>query len=342
VNRATNDAMTAISDFASTFVGEVLTRPKAMVITLILLASVSAVDRVCATEDDVTIQPSLVYATHDGTELVGDLYLPRNRSKAPALVAMHGGGWQVGDRTSYRHWGRFLARNGYALFAIDYRLGKSGRYPAAVCDARAAIQFIRANAGAFAIDPNRIGLMGDSAGGHLAALLALAGDRFAAAYRDDANAAAPINVKAVVGFYGIYDMLAQWNHDALVQRKREVLAQRNHDFISHPDNITEAFLGVSPILNRRIYFESSPISYTTMDRNQVSILLLHGSRDDLVDLKSQTDAFYESLSQAGFFVQRVIISGAGHFWASEPFESDPHSYSATAAPRVLRFLNAAL
>ena len=106
---------------------------------------------------ETAIRPDLVFAEHDGTTLIGDLYLPQGRRGAPVLVAVHGGGWQIGDRSFYRHWGPLLARNGYAVFAIEYRLGKAGVYPAAVCDVRAAVQFVRAKAGEFALDPDRIG-----------------------------------------------------------------------------------------------------------------------------------------------------------------------------------------
>jgi acetyl esterase/lipase len=280
-----------------------------------------------AAEYEMATRPGLVYATHDGVELVGDLYLPKGRSKAPVLVAIHGGGWQVGSRDFYRYWGLFLARNGYAVFAIEYRLGKSGVFPGAVYDCRAAIQFVRAKAAEFDLDPDRIGLAGDSAGAHLAALIALAGDQFASAYRDDANAAVPANVKAVVGFYGVYDLLAQWTHD-LLSRPR--------------DPIVEKFLGASPMQNRRIYFDASPISYATVDRNQVKFLLIHGTDDDIVDAESQSGAFLTALTQAGFFVRRIIIPGAGHFWSSDPFESEPHSYSALAIPRLMRFLESSL
>jgi acetyl esterase/lipase len=314
--------------------------------TLIRMAALAAVlmaGHASAAEYGVRTQPDLVYAEHDGTKLIGDLYLPKGRAKAPALVAIHGGGWQAGDRAYYKYWGPFLARNGYALFTIEYRLGRAGVYPAAVYDVKAAIQFVRARAAEFAIDPDRIGVMGDSAGGYLAAMLALAGDQFTSAYRDDPNAGTSINVKAVVGFYGIYDMLAQWKHDMLAQRKREMLAQRNDDLISRPhDNITEKFLGVSPMQTVRIYRESSPVSYATIDRNQVRFLLIHGSRDDLVDPPSQTGVFFAALTQVGFFVRRIIVPGAGHFWASDPFENQPRSYGAMVAPRLLRFLEDAL
>jgi acetyl esterase/lipase len=291
------------------------------------LATLLSIGHASAAEYEIVSQTGIVFAEHDGTKLVGDLYQPKGRAKAPVLVAIHGGGWQVGSRAFYKYWGPFLARNGYAVFAIDYRLGKPGAYPNAVYDCKAAIQFVRARAADFDIDPDRIGLVGDSAGAHLAALLALAADQFNAAYRDDPNAAVPANVKAMVGFYGAYDLLAQWGHD-LVARPA--------------NNGVEKFLGAAPMENRRIYFESSPISYATSDHNKVRVLLIHGTNDDVVDPESQSGAFLTALTQAGFFARRIIIPGAGHFWSSDPFENEPHSYSATAVPRLMRFLESSL
>jgi acetyl esterase/lipase len=280
-----------------------------------------------AAEYEVVNRPGLVFAEHDGAKLVGDFYLPKGRSKAPVLVAIHGGGWQVGSREFYNNWGPFLARYGYALFAIEYRLAKQGVYPAAVYDAKAAVQFVRAKAGEFDVDPERIGLIGDSAGAHLSALVALAGDQFTTAYRGDAHATVPANVKAVVGFYGVYDLLAQWTHD-LVARPR--------------DPIVEKFLGTSPMVNRRIYFEASPISHATVDRNQLRFLLIHGTNDDVVDSETQSGAFLTALAQAQFFVRRIVLPGAGHFWSADPFEDEPLSYNALAIPRLLRFLDTSL
>ena len=135
----------------------------------------------------------------------------------------------------------------------------------------------------------------------------------------------------------------QWNHDTLAQRRQELLAQRNQDLIRRPGgNITEEFLSVSPMQNRRIYAESSPISYATADRNHVRFLLFHGTSDELVDPPSQSGAFLAALTRAGFFARLIMIPGAGHYWASEPFEGAPRSYGAMAAPRLLRFLRSSL
>ena len=272
---------------------------------------------------DVAVRPDLLFAEHDGTKLVGDFYLPKGRAKAPALVAIHGGGWQLGDRSFYKYWGPFLARHGYALFAIEYRLGKAGVYPAAVDDCKAAVQFVRAKAADFDIDSERTGLIGDSAGAHLSALLALAGEQYGAAYRNDPHAATPVGVKAVVGFYGVYDLYGQWQHD-LFARPR--------------DPIVEKFLGTSPTLDRRLYFEASPISHAIVDRNKLRFLLINGTDDDIVDSPTQSGAFLTALMQAQFLVRRIVIPGAGHFWSNEPFENDPSNYNATVAPRLLRFL----
>jgi acetyl esterase/lipase len=275
----------------------------------------------------VTVQSDLVFAVHDGVKLLGDFYSPQGRTDAPALVAVHGGGWQVGSKDFYRHWGRHLAAAGIAVFSIDYRLGKSGVYPGAVYDTKAAVQFLRANAGRLGIDPARIGLIGDSAGAQLASLVALAGEDYTVLHGDDPHAGVSAAVKAVVAFYGVFDMLAQWNHD-LASRPR--------------DSITEKFIGVSPLENRRIYFEASPISYATVSHNHIRFLLIHGTEDDIVDSATQSGAFLNALTQAGYFVRRIILPGAGHFWSSDPFEAEPVSYNALAAPRLLRFLETAL
>ena len=134
-------------------------------------------------QSSVELRSALTYATHDAVALQGDLYLPAMRGGVPALVAVHGGGWQQGVRSAFQHWGAHLASHGHALFAMSYRLAKKGHktFPQAVQDVRAAVQFLRANAGDFGIDAARVGLFGASAGAHLASLVTLAADapRFA-------------------------------------------------------------------------------------------------------------------------------------------------------------------
>src|SRR5580693_4569225 len=276
------------------------------------------------TADSVTTHLAVTYATHDGVELQGDLYLPKGAKAAPALVAVHGGGWVQGVRAAYRYWGPYLAARGYAVFAISYRLATKGKtYPQAVHDVLAGVQFVRGKAGEFGIDPQRIGIMGASAGAHLAALAALGGKKFAGGYPQDAFASISAEVKALIGVYGVYDMVSMWTS---VQGQ----APPNN-------NIVEKFLGVPPMENRQLYFDATPISYATFANNKISVLLATGTADDLVDPAEHTQPFMLALKQAGFFVRPCIVQGAPHYWMNDPIE-EPTSYSGFLAPRLLRFL----
>jgi acetyl esterase/lipase len=282
-----------------------------------------------AIEHEVAIKPDIVFAEHDGVKLLGDLYLPKGVGKAPVLVAAHGGGWQLGDRKFYRNWGNYLAKHGYAVFAIEYRLMKPGlkTWPGVVGDCRTAVQFVRAKAADLGLDPERIGMIGDSAGAHLSALVALAGDEplYSSLYPNDPYAAVPARVAAVIGFYGVYDMAAQWEHDQ----------------ISRPrDPITEKLLGCSPMVSRKAFFEASPLSYATVDKNSARFLLIYGREDDIVDPATQSEKFLTALKQAGFFARTIVVPGAGHFWSVDPVE-EPGSFGAYAGPRMLRFIEGA-
>ena len=100
--------------------------------------------------DSVTTQLGITYANHDGVELAGDLYLPKGKTGAPALVAVHGGGWVQGARSAFQYWGPYLASRGIAMFTISYRLATKGKtFPHAVQDVLAGVQFMRGKAGEF-------------------------------------------------------------------------------------------------------------------------------------------------------------------------------------------------
>ncbi len=135
------------------------------------------------------------YVEHDGVKLTGNLYLPKGLDKAPILIAAHGGGWQGGNPDAFKLYGPYLAKHGYAVYAIRYRLAKPGAksYPQAVYDVKAAIQFVRAKAAELNVDPARIGLMGASAGAHLVSLVGVAAGepQFSSLYRDDAERGRP-------------------------------------------------------------------------------------------------------------------------------------------------------
>jgi acetyl esterase/lipase len=272
---------------------------------------------------DVTTQLGIAYANHDGVELMGDLFLPKGTKAAPALVAVHGGGWVQGVRTAFQFWGPYLASRGVAMFSISYRLATKGKmFPQAVQDVLAGVQFVRGKASDFGIDPARIGLIGASAGGHLAALAALGGKKFIGSYPQDQFAAMSADVKALVAVYGVYDLAAMW---------------KTYQIQGGLDNNIQKFLGAPPMENRQLYFDASPISYATLDNNKIGVLLATGTRDDLVDPKEHTEPFTLALKQAGFFVRPCIVEGSPHYWMNDPIE-EPGSYSGFLAPRLMRFL----
>ena len=278
---------------------------------------------------EVEVRRDIVYATHDGADLKGDYYVPKAAGTYPVIVAVHGGGWEAGSKAGYRYWGPYLAQRGIALLAIDYRLAKPDHptYPAAVQDVRAAIQFVKFKSAELKTDPERVGLMGDSAGSHLAALAALAADKppFSTGYPNDPYASVSPSVKAVVVAYGVYDLAQQWNHDQLSRPR---------------DNISATFLGRTPMDDRRIYFEASPLSYATRANNKTSFLLTWGTADDIVDPR-QSEEFMLALKQAEFFVRPVPVVAAPHFWMADPLD-DPRGNVTFAAPQILRFLQTRL
>ena len=239
---------------------------------------------------------------------------------------MHGGGWQQGARNSFQYWGTYLAARGYGLFTISYRLAKKGTktFPHAVHDVVAGVRFLRANAAQHRIDPERIGLFGASAGAHLASLAALGANAgyFMDGYPDDPHAKVSAKVKALIGVYGVYDLFDMWERYRLESPR---------------DNNIENFVGCSPMENRQLYFDATPISYATYANSQTSVLLACGTEDDLVDRRRHSDAFLHALKQAGFFTRTCYVPGAGHYWLSDPID-EPGSYSAVLAPRLIRFL----
>ena len=187
--------------------------------------------------------------------------------------------------------GLISPRAAIAVFSISYRLaGKAKTFPEAVQDVLAGVQFLRGKAGAFGIDPARIGLIGASAGAHLAALAALGGKKFAGGYPQDAFASADAGVKALVGVYGIYDAVAMWT---------------NYQVQGGRDNNFQKFMGASPMENRQLYFDASPISYATFANNAIGVLLVTGTEDALVDRKT-ADRSVRACAQAGRLLRAAL------------------------------------
>jgi acetyl esterase/lipase len=274
------------------------------------------------------IETDIVYAIHDGMELWGDFYRPAGKGPFPAVIAAPGGGWFVSDPRGIRDWGIYLARRGIAVLAIKYRTAVAEKtFPDAVCDVLAAIQFVRGSAARFNIDPERIGLLGSSAGAHVTALAALAGDSplFKDRQPTGGHAGVSAGVKLFAGIYGVYDLFTHWQHEIA-------------DFSKASERRSECFLGTAPYMDRQLYFDASPINHVRYAANKLAVFLAYGTADHVVCPQSQSQAFLRTLKQAGFAVRECPVVGAGHFWfGDEPIE-EPGSYTGFVAPRLLRFL----
>ena len=280
------------------------------------------------TSDSIApIRKGIVYATHAGEELRGDFYAPAGTGPFPVVVAVPGGGWFVSDPGGLKPWGEFLARHGIAVFAIQYRVSvKEKTFPKPVFDVLSAIQFVRGCASELNIDPNRTALLGSSAGAHVAALAALAGDAPPFANREASNAYAGVDtsVKAFAGMYGVYDLFAHWQHEIA-------------DYSNASGRRSECFLGASPYADRQLYFDASPSSHVRYDANKLAVFLAWGTADEVVKSSSQSVPFLRALKQAGFAVRECPIEGAGHFWFSEEPLEEQGSFVSFLAPRLLRF-----
>lgn len=147
----------------------------------------------------------IAYSRPDGRDLLLDAYIPEGKGPFPAVVIVHGGGWEAGDKITYvSPVFEPLAHAGFAWFSIDYRLTPYVHVPDQLEDVRNAVRFVRGHAGWFHVDPNRIALLGESASGHLVA--------------QAASMPCPgCEVQAVVSFYGVYNF-ERWKNDADFER----------------------------------------------------------------------------------------------------------------------------
>ena len=120
----------------------------------------------------VTQLLDLTYAKYGPRKMLADVFLPKGKGPHPGVLIIHGGGWAKGDKMKFRPIGLEMAKRGYVSMAIEYRLSGEVYFPANIHDCHAAVRYLRANAKEYKLDPDRIGVVGGSAGGHLAGLLA--------------------------------------------------------------------------------------------------------------------------------------------------------------------------
>lgn len=217
---------------------------------------------------------------------------------APLVVLLHGGSWSGGSPASLEGEMQALARRGYTVATVEYRLTSGGRnvFPAAAADVRCAIRTLRRRAAGHHADPARVAVMGYSAGGHLASLLGVGADQAALEPAGDACEAGRDghDVQAVVSYAGPQDLRA------------------NGRYTRKQARIVTNFLGVFPGDAPALATLASPIAH--VGQGDPPFLLLHGTRDDLVPLR-HARRMQAALRAAGTPASLVELPGKGHAFA---------------------------
>ncbi|MGY1704767.1 alpha/beta hydrolase fold domain-containing protein [Geodermatophilus sp. SYSU D00697] len=247
--------------------------------------------------DGVTVVRDVVYAEVGGTDLHLDLYLPGTRP-APLTVWLHGGGWLRGSRAD-RAAERLLpmARSGVAVAAVQYRLSDSATFPAPLDDVRAAVRWLRAHAGEHGLDATRIGAWGASAGGHLAALLALTSDERDAELGDS-------SVQAAATWFAPSDLL---------RMASDVPEGPRPPFLTGPPPqppYEARLLGADSAASRPDEARAaSPIAH--VHAGAPPFLLVHGDGDGLIP-SEHSRRLFDALRAQGVPAQLWLLHGANH------------------------------
>jgi acetyl esterase/lipase len=243
----------------------------------------------------VEIARDVVYAQMNGRELALDLYWhPGAGEPEPLVVWIHGGAWMSGDK-SWMPPVLYLLDNGFAMTSIDYRLSQEALFPAQIEDCKAAIRWLRANAARYNLDPDRVGAWGESAGGHLAALLGTAGD-VAAWDQQGGNREYSSRVQAVCDWFGPSDLL----------QMGVMKSGSDHNAADAPEAL---LIGGLVQENKEKAKRANPITYITPETP--SFFIMHGEQDDVVPL-GQSELLHRALVEAGLDSTLMVIPGMGH------------------------------
>jgi acetyl esterase/lipase len=219
-----------------------------------------------------------------------DLYLPeKDGARRPLVVWVHGGGWEAGRKEdSPAQW---LVGKGYTVASVNYRLSQQAVFPAQLHDCKAAIRWLRANAAKYRLDPDRVGVAGDSAGGHLVALLGATGG-VKELEGNLGNLDQSSRIQAVVDFYGPTDFV-RWDPG----------------FSQYAYSVITRLIGGAPQENKEKARKASSVTY--VDKDSAPFLILHGDKDGIVPL-AQSQELAEALKKAGVEVNLRVVKGSGH------------------------------
>jgi acetyl esterase/lipase len=221
----------------------------------------------------IAVTRDVAYAAGERHTL--DVFRPRTATAAPVVVFFYGGGWRSGSKGMYRYVGKALARRGYVAVVPDYRIYPQALYPDFLDDGAAAVRWVKDNAAKFGGDPDKIFLMGHSAGAHIAAMLAID-----ATWLDKVALAPGRDIAGSIGISGPYDFLPLKDEELIV------------------------------IFGGADRPETQPITYVTPGAPPA--LLLTGDKDDVVGAGNST-RLAERLRAAGNDATAILYPRIGHY-----------------------------
>jgi len=234
-----------------------------------------------------------------------DIYVPQEGSGPfPAIIWIHGGGWISGSKEDCQ--GKELSRYGYAVACVGYRLSTEAKFPAQIHDIKAAIRWLRANSDRYNIDPERIGVFGPSAGGHLAALAGSGGNAPGLEGNVGVSGYSSM-VQAVADWYGPTDFLAP---EVIGLGGKVDMNNSDPEYYNMNEKYAASFLIGTPVENSTEKARAAnPITY--VDQDDPPFLLMHGTSDTTVPY-NQSILLYQALNGSGIEVEFIPVIGGGH------------------------------
>jgi len=239
------------------------------------------------TNSRIEIRKGITLGNAGNRSLLGDLYLPDSPESGlhPAVVLVFGGGWRTGDRSQQKVYGIMLAKAGFICLATDYRPSTQASWPAQLEDVKSAIRWLRDQSADLNVDPGRIGVSGNSSGGHIALMVAAG----------SGGSGSPDQVSAVCAFYPPTRLLGLDGESK--------------------DDTVRSLMG--PRATREDYENASPLFHAS--RPFPPVLLLTGGEDQRVPV-SHTRDLCDALLAAGNTADLHLFAGQGHAFDAElPF-----------------------
>lgn len=219
-----------------------------------------------------------------------NLMKPRGEGPYPVIIWLCGGAWKMMDKGYHLPEMVYLAEKGFAIASIEYRMTNEAQFPGQIEDVKEAIRFLRAHSEEFCLNPEKFGIMGESAGGYLAVLAGTTGET--RIFDKGANLEYTSRIQAVCDWYGPVDFID--------------FARENNGYAASPEAL---LLGGAAYENRETAIRANPCTYLTP--NTPPIMIVHGNQDGTVPFR-QSEILYEQLCANGTPVEFYELENTDH------------------------------